>query len=86
MIQLWKPMMRADTGKPVVGIAIWKIQLEGAIVQVQFSLKRKKNGTLVFPNVYEISKSKLVGYSESVINGIRIMEIPLADFKEVVVH
>lgn len=75
--------MHADTGKPIVGVAIWKIMQERDTVQVEFTLRRK-NGTLVFPNIFEMPRSKMAKYPQEVRNGIRLVKIPLADFKEAI--
>jgi len=76
--------MHADTGKPIVGIAKDKIQREGEVIEVQFTLSRKSDGSRVFPNPFYISRSKTSGYPERVIKGRRLVMIPLADFREAV--
>lgn len=82
MIELWKPEMHADTGKPIVGIAKDKIMRESEVIEVQFTLSRKGDGSKVFPNPFYISKYKTVGYPERVIKGRRLVMIPLDAFKE----
>jgi len=82
MIELWKPEMHADTGKPIVGIAKDKIMREGETVEVHFSLMRKSDGSKVFPSPFYIPRSKTVGYPERVLKGRRLVMIPLADFRE----
>lgn len=84
MISLWKPEMHADTGIPIVGLAIYKVMQEREIVQVEFTLRRKGNGSLVFPNIYEMARSDMKGYPEEIIRGIRIIKIPLNKFKETI--
>ena len=81
MIELWKPEMHADTGKPIVGIAKDKIQREGEVIEIQFSLSRK-DGSKVFPNPFYIPRSKTQGYPERVLKGRRLVMIPLSDFRE----
>jgi hypothetical protein len=83
MIRLWKPEMHADTGKQIVGLAIYKIMLEREIVQIEFTYRRK-NGSLFFPNIFEMARSKMAVYPEEVVKGIRLKKIPLADFKEAI--
>ena len=85
MIQIWKPLMRADTGRREVGLAIHKVMMERETVQVQITYRRK-DGSLIYPNIFEIQRSKLVGYPESVIKGVRIVKVPLDQFKEVIVR
>jgi hypothetical protein len=85
MIQIFKPIMRADTGRREVGLAVHKILQEGAIVRVQIIYKRK-DGSLLYPNIFEISRAKLVGYPEDVIKGVRIMRVPIDAFQESVVR
>ena len=82
MIELWKPEMHADTGRPIVGIAKDKILREGSVIEVWFTLSRKGDGSKVFPNPFYISKPKTVGYPERVIRGRRLVMIPLDDFRE----
>lgn len=84
MITLWKPEFHADTGRPIVGLAIWKVLQERETVQVEFTLRRKGNGSLVFPHIYEMGRSDMAGYPEEVIHGIRIVKIPLDKFNEVI--
>jgi hypothetical protein len=82
MIELKKPEMHADTGRPIVGIAKDKIMRESEIIEVQFTLTRKINGSRVFPNPFYISRRNTVGYPEKVIKGRRLVMIPLDAFKE----
>jgi hypothetical protein len=85
MILIHKPIWRADTGRREVGLAVHKILQEGAIVQVEIDYVRK-DGTRIYPNIFEISKVKLSGYPEKVVHGTRIMLIPINDFKERIVR
>jgi len=85
MIRIMKPIWNADTGRRCIGLAVHKILQEGAIVQVEISYTRK-DGTRIYPNIFEISRSKLSGYPERVIKGVRIMEIPIDAFKESIVR
>ena len=80
-IKLWKPEMHADTGKPIVGLAIHKVMLEGDIAEVAFSLKRKGDSR-VFPNTFYITKQKALTFPQEVIKGVRLVKIPLHEFKE----
>lgn len=73
--------MHAESGKPIVGLAIHKVMLESEIVEVDFWLKRK-DGTRVFPNQFYISKTKALTYPQEVIKGVRLVKIPLHEFKE----
>ena len=83
MIRLRKPEMHADTGRPIVGLAVDKVLREREIVQVEFTLTRK-NGTLIFPNIFEMPRSKMAIYPQEVYKGIRLIKIPLDDFKEAI--
>lgn len=85
MITIQKPRFRADTGRREVGLAIDKIVRERDIVQVQITYRRK-DGSLLYPNIFEIHKADLRGYPEDVIKGVRIMIIPIDAFKEVIVR
>jgi hypothetical protein len=85
MIQVRAPIWQANTGQRRIGLAVHKILQERAIVQVEITYTRK-DGTRLYPNIFEISKSKLVGFPETVIKGVRIMEIPIDAFKEVIVR
>ena len=80
-IKLWKPEFHADTGVPIVGLAVHKVMQEGDIAEVEFSLKRK-DGTRVFPNQYYISKLKALNYTRETIKGVALVKIPLHEFKE----
>lgn len=82
MIELKKPEMHADTGRPIVGIAKNKIWREGEVIEVQFTLTRKTDGSRVFPNPFYISRRNASGYPEKVIKGVRLVMIPLDAFKE----
>ena len=82
MIELKKPEMHADTGRPIVGLAKHKILREGEVIEVQFTLSRKGDGSKVFPNPFYISRRNTVGYHEKVIKGVRLVMIPLDAFKE----
>lgn len=80
-IELNKPEMHADTGKPIVGLAIHKIMREGEVVELCLGLKRKDK-SLVFPNPFYISKTKAMTFPQEVIGGVRLAKIPLHEFKE----
>lgn len=86
MITIWKPRMRADTGRREVGLAIHKVMAERETVQVQITYRRK-DGSLLYPNtIFEIQRSKLTGWPEEVIKGVRLVIVPLDQFKEVPVR
>jgi hypothetical protein len=85
MISVKTPIWKADTGRRLIGLAVHKILQEREIVQVEITYTRK-NGSRIYPNIFEIHKSKLNGFPEVVIKGCRIMEIPIDCFKEVIVR
>lgn len=85
MIRVFCPIWNAHTGRREVGLAVHKILQESGIVQVEIPYTRK-DGTRIYPNIFEIPKHKLKGYPEKVIKGVRIMQVPIDAFKEVVVR
>jgi hypothetical protein len=85
MIRIKTPIWKANTGRREVGLAVHKILQEGPMVQVEITYTRK-DGTRIYPNIFEIPKRNCVGYPEEVKHGVRIMRIPIDVFKEVVVR
>jgi hypothetical protein len=85
MISVRTPIWNANTGRREIGLAVHKILQEDEIVQVQIEYTRK-DGSKIYPNIFEISKGNLVGYREEVRKGVRIMIIPIDKFKEVIVR
>ncbi len=85
MITIWKPEMHADTGRPIVGLAYDKVLREREIVQVQITYRRK-DGSLKWPNIFEMARANMAGYPEKVHKGIRLIMIPLDAFKEEIVR
>ena len=85
MIVIHKPRFKADTGRREVGLAIDKVLREREIVEVMIDYKRK-DGSLLYPNKFEISRAKLKGYKEEVVHGTRLVIVPIDAFKEVIVR
>jgi hypothetical protein len=85
MIIIHRPIWNAHTGRRTIGLAVHKILQENEIVEVMIDYKRK-DGSLIYPHKFEISKGNCIGYPEVVIKGVRIMEIPIDKFKEVIVR
>lgn len=86
MIEIWKPLMQAHTGIRKVSIAIHKVMQEGDVVKVQFTYKRK-DGTLIHPYPFLISKEKALTFPKTNIVGknggtVPCITIPLFEFKE----
>ncbi len=80
-IEIWKPLMQANTGVRKVSLAIHKIMQEGDVVKVQFTYKRK-NGSSLYENPFFISKVKALTYPKIVIKGVPCVTIPIHEFKE----
>ncbi len=85
MIQVRTPIWNAHTGIRTIGLAVHKILQEREVVQIEITYTRK-DGTRIYPNIFEISKSKLRGYPEEVKHGVRLMIVPIDSFKEVIVR
>ena len=66
-------------------LAVDKILREREIVQVQITYRRK-DGSLLYPNIFEIPRCKLKGYPEEVVKGVRLMIVPIDAFKEIIVR
>ena len=85
MIIIHKPRFRADTGRREIGLAVDKVLREREIVEVMIDYKRK-DGSLLYPNKFEISRAKLKGWPEQVVHGTRLIIVPIDEFKEVIVR
>ena len=85
MLRVYTPMFRPDTGKTEVGLAYDSVLRERNPVQVEIMYTRK-NGTRIYPNIFEISKSKIDNYPKKVIKGRRLVYIPLDEMNEVIVR
>jgi len=82
-IKIGKPMMRADTGRREVGLAVDKVYLEGNIVEVEISYRRKSDNTRLYPNNFVGSKEDILKYPQKVIKGVRLVYVPLDTLKEI---
>jgi hypothetical protein len=83
MIELKKPKMMAGqaTGE-IVGLDVGKVMREGEVVEVQFWLTRKLDGTKVYPNPFYIARSKAMQFHKEVYKGRTLVMIPLHEFRE----
>ncbi len=83
-IEIWKPLMG---GSRSVSIALHKIMQEGDVVKLQFNYKRK-NGSLLHPYPFLISKEKALTFPKTMITSkkgggtVACITIPLHEFKE----
>ncbi len=81
MIEIWKPLMQANTGIRKVSLAIHKVMQEGDVVKVQFTYQRKDR-SLLHPYPFLISKEKALQFPKTTIKGVTCVTIPLYEFKE----
>jgi hypothetical protein len=81
MITIHKPIMRADTGRRLVGLAAHKLLQEPAIVEVFIDYKRK-DGSYLYPNPFKIRKIEALSYGSSVIKGVKIHYVPIDKMTE----
>jgi len=82
-IKVWKPMMRSDTGRREVGLAVDKVYLEGDIVEVEIGYIRKGDKTRLYPNNFVGTKKDILNCPQKVIQGVRLAYVPLDMLKQV---
>ena len=84
-IKLWKPEFHANKDNAeVVGINMVDLMREGEVVELEFTFTRKSDGTKKWPNKFYISRASAAEYPKEVFKGIRMVKIPLKDFKEAI--
>ena len=80
-IEIFKPLMQANTGIRKVSLAVHKVMQEGDVVKVQIVYQRKDK-TLLHANPFLISKEKALKFPKITIKGVTCVTIPLHEFKE----
>jgi len=83
MITIWKPRMRADTGRPEVGLACYKVEREGAELEVEITYVTK-SGRRIWPHKFRVRRSVVESCSCQVVKGMRLYIVPLSFMDEVV--
>lgn len=81
MITILKPMMRADTGSPEVGLACYKVEREDFMVKVEITYTTK-DGRRLWPHKFEVSRRVVEGCRCQVVKGMRLYIVPLGMMKE----
>ncbi len=82
-IKIVKPMMRADTGKREVGLAIHKVMQEGDLVEVEITYARKSDNTPLYTGKFIGQKSMILNCPRKVIKGVPLAYVPLHQMKEI---
>jgi len=80
-IEIFKPLMQANTGVRKVSLAVHKVMQEGDVVKVQIIYQRKDK-SLLHANPFLISKQKALKFPKITIKGVTCVTIPLHEFKE----
>lgn len=81
-ISIRKPMMRADTGRREVGLAVDKVYLEGNLVDIEITYTRK-DGSPLYVNKFVGRREDILACPQKVYKGIRLAYVPLDILKQV---
>ena len=81
MITIRKPRMRADTGRPEVGLCAWDVAREGAIVTVDIPYTTK-DGRRLWPNQFCISRERIATFPKQVVKGAPLYIVPIDEMRE----
>lgn len=83
MIEIFKPIMRADTGRRCVGLAEFKLWREGEMVNVDITYKRK-DGSRIYPNPFQIPRSIVLRMPTQWQKGVKLYIVPIDLMHEVI--
>lgn len=85
MIVIHEPIWNAHTGRREVGLAVHKLYMEKDPIEVMID-KRRKDGTLIYPNIFHLAKVKVREHRQEVRHGVRLAIIPIDVMTEVIVR
>lgn len=84
-IEIHHPKYNGSNGRKEVGLAEWRLKLEGVITQVKITQTYKRGklkDKLIYPTLYCMPTEKIIKYPSQIVgNNTRVFIVPLDDFK-----
>lgn len=77
MIEIYKPLFEGK-GERKIGIAEYRLKLEGAIVEINITYKTRE-GLRLYPDPFYARKVDIVRYPVELASGTKVYVVPIAD-------